>query len=84
MFSSVDAGYSIVIDIEEVLTNSTQGDFHIFVADVVYSFDSLPAWFRKVYFAFHREHRLRFKFATGLATACLPKDAHSVWFSLWH
>ena len=58
--SSVDAWYSTTIDIEEVLNNTRQGDFHIFVADVVKSFDTvdrdildcalgrlgLPAWFR--------------------------------------
>ena len=55
-------------------------DLHIFVADVVESFDTvdrdildcalgrlgLPAWFRRVYFSFHRDVRLRFKLATGL------------------
>ena len=29
----------------------------------------LPAWFRKVYFSFHRDVRLRFKLATGLGVA---------------
>ena len=78
--SSVDAWYSTSIDIEEVLSNTRHGDFHIFVADVVKSFDTvdrdilgralgrlaLPAWFRRVYFAFHMEVGLRFKLATGL------------------
>ena len=50
------------------------------VADVVKSFDTvdrsildctlgrlgLPDWFRKVYFSFHRQVRLRFKLAAGL------------------
>ena len=37
--SSVDARYSTTVDIEKVLSNTRQGDFHIFVADVVKSFD---------------------------------------------
>ena len=28
-----------------------------------------PAWFRKVYFSFHKEVRLRFKLATGLGVS---------------
>ena len=39
--ASVDAWYSTTIDIEEVLSNTRQGDFHIFVADVVKSFDTV-------------------------------------------
>ena len=67
--SSVDAWYSTAIDIEEVLSNTRQGDFHIFAADVVKSFDTedpdildcalgrlgLPVWFRCVYFSFSTE-----------------------------
>ena len=81
--SSVDAWYTTSIDIEEVLSNTGHDDFHFFVADVVKSFDTvdrdildcalgrlgLPAWFRKVYFSFHREVRLRFKLAAGLGVA---------------
>ena len=77
--SSVDAWYSPTIDIEEVLSNTRQGVFHIFVADVVKSFDTadrdildcasgrhgLPAWFRGVYFSFH----IRFKPASRLGVA---------------
>ena len=65
--SSVDAWYATSIDIEEVLCHARHSDFHIFVADVVKSFDTvdrdildcalgrlgLPAWFRGVYFSFH-------------------------------
>ena len=29
----------------------------------------LPAWFRKVYFSFHKDVRLRFKLATGFGVA---------------
>ena len=81
--SSVDAWYSTSIDIEEVLSHARHSDFHIFVADVVKSFDTvdrdildcalgrlgLPAWFRRVYFSFHRDVRLRFKLAAGLGVA---------------
>ena len=81
--SSVDAWYSTTSDIEEVLSNTRQGDLHIFVADVVKSFDTvdwdildcalgrlgLPVWFRAVYFSLHREVRLRFKLAAGLGVA---------------
>ena len=62
--SSVDAWYATSIDIEEVLSCIRPSDFHIFVADVVKSFDTverdivdcalgrlgLPAWFRRVLF----------------------------------
>ena len=81
--SSVDAWYATAIDIEEVLSQAGHSDFHIFVADVVKSFDTvdrdtldctlcrlgLSAWFRKVYFSFHRDVRLRFKLATCLGVA---------------
>ena len=81
--SSVDAWYATAIDIEEVLSQTRHSDFHIFVADVVKSFDTvdrdildctlgrlgLPAWFRRVYFSFHRDVRLRFKLAAGLGVA---------------
>ena len=73
--SSVDAWYATAIDIEEVLSQAGHSDFHIFVADVVKSFDTvdrdildctlgrlgLPAWFRRVFISFHRDVRLRFK-----------------------
>ena len=81
--SSVDAWHATAVDIEEVLSHARHSDFHIFVADVVKSFDTvdrdildctlgrlgLPAWFRKVYFSFHRDVRLWFKLATGLGVA---------------
>ena len=71
------------IDIEEVLSQTHTSDYHIFVADVVKSFDTvdrdildcalgrlgLPAWFRKVYFSFHRDVRLSFKLAAGFGVA---------------
>ena len=64
------------LDIEEVLSGGTGGDqLHVKVADVIKSFDTvdrsildctlgrlgLPDWFRKVYFPFHSQVRLRFK-----------------------
>ena len=81
--SSVDAWYATAIGIEEVLSQTRPSDFHIFVADVVKSFDTvdrdildctlgrlgLPAWFRRVYFSFHQDVRLRFKLAAGLGVA---------------
>ena len=54
---------------------------HVMVADVIKSFDTvdrsilhdctlgrlgLPGWFRKTYFAYHSQVRLRFKLAAGL------------------
>ena len=39
--SSVDAWYATSIDIEEVLSHTRHSDFHIFVADVVKSFDTV-------------------------------------------
>ena len=80
---SVDAWLATSIDIEEVLSHARHSDFHIFVADVVKSFDTvdrdildcalgrlgLPDWFRRVYFSFHQDVRLRFKLATGLGVA---------------
>ena len=77
--SSVEAWYSTTINIEEVLSNTRQGDFHIFVTDVVKSFDTvdpdildcalgrlgLPVWFRRVYSSFHKEVRLQFNTAVG-------------------
>ena len=101
--SSADAWYATAIGIEEVLSQAGHSDFHIFVADVVKSFDTvdrdildctlgrlgLPAWFRKVYFSFHRDVRLRFKLATGLGVAWkrdggIPQGCPLVWSSLLH
>ena len=74
--SSVEIWFSVALEIEE-----TGGDqLHVVVADVIMSFDtvdrsildcalgrlSLPDWFRRVYFSFHSQVRLRFKLATGL------------------
>ena len=81
--SSVDAWYATSLDIEEVLAGAVEGHVHLFVADVIKSFDTvnrgildcalgrlgLPNWFRKVYFSYHANVRLRFKLATGLGEA---------------
>ena len=78
--SSVQAWFTTALDIEEVLSGIVEGDIHIFVADVIKSFDTvdraildrvlsslgLPGWFRHAYFEFHSLVRLRFKLAAGL------------------
>ena len=78
--SSVQAWFTTALDIEEVLSGIVEGDVHIFVADVIKSFDTvdrgildrvlgslgLPGWFRHAYFEFHSLVRLRFKLAAGL------------------
>ena len=62
--SSVEAWYTTALDIEEVLSGAVDSDVHLFVADVVKSFDTvdrgildlvlsslgLPGWFRHAYF----------------------------------
>ena len=66
-----------------MLTGAVDGHVHLFVADVIKSFDTvdrgvldcalgrlvLPEWFRRVYFSFHAKVRLRFKLAAGLGKA---------------
>ena len=77
---SVEAWYTTALDIEEVLSWVADSDVHLFVADVIKSFDTvdrgildkvlsslgLPAWFRHAYFDYHSHVRLRFKLAAGL------------------
>ena len=77
---SVEAWYTSALDIEEVLAGATDSDIHLFVADVIKSFDTvdrrildrvlrslgLPRWLRDAYFEYHAHVRLRFKLATGL------------------
>ena len=76
----MEAWYSTALDIEEVPTGAADSDVHLFVADVVKSFDTVdreildrvlsslgrPAWFRNAYFEYHAHVRLRFKLASGL------------------
>ena len=78
--SSVEAWFSTALDIEEVFSGTGGDQLHVMVADVIKSFDTvvwsildcalgrlgLPDWFRKVYFSFHSQVRLRFKLAAGL------------------
>ena len=78
--SSVEAWIFTALDIEEVLSGTGGDQSHVMVADVIKSFDTvdrsildcalgrlgLPGWFRKVYFSFHSQVRLRFKLASGL------------------
>ena len=78
--SSVEAWFSTALDIEEVLSGTGGDQLHVMVADVIKSFNTvdrsifgcvlgllgLPDWFRKVYFSFHSQVRLRFMHATGL------------------
>ena len=61
--SSVEAWYSTSLDVEDVLSGFSDTDVHVFVADVVKSFDTvdrgvlvfvlcclrLPIWFRRTY-----------------------------------
>ena len=77
---SVEAWYTSALDIEEVLSGATDSHVHLFVADVVESFDTvdrgildrvlsslgLPGWFRHAYFEYHAHVQLRFKLASGL------------------
>ena len=77
--SSVETWYTTALDIEEVLSGVADSDVHLFVADVVKSFDTvdrgvldtvlsslgLPGWFRHAYSEFHSHVRHRFKLATG-------------------
>ena len=78
--SSVEAWFSTALDIEEVLSGTGGDQLHVTVADIIKSLDTvdrsildcalgrmgLPDWFRRVYFSFHGQVRLRFKLATGL------------------
>ena len=76
----VEAWYTTALDIEEVLAGAAGSDVHLFVADVIKSFDTvdrgilhrvlsslgLPGWFRHAYFEYHARDRLRFKLASDL------------------
>ena len=72
--------YTSALDIEEVLTGAADSHVHLFLADVIKSFDTvdgrildrvlsslgLPGWFRHAHFEYHAHVRLRFKLASGL------------------
>ena len=76
----MEAWYTSALDIEKVLTGATDSYVHLFVADVIKSFDTvdreildrvfsspgLPACFRNAYFEYHAHVWLRFKLASGL------------------
>ena len=78
--SSVEGWNTTALSVEEVLSGVTDSDVHLFVADVIKSFDTvdrgildkvlrslgLPCWFRHAYFEYHSHVRLRFKLAAGL------------------
>ena len=63
---SVEAWYTSALDIEEVLSGASDSHVHLFVADVIKSFDTvdrgildcvlsslgLPGWFRHAYFEY--------------------------------
>ena len=82
--SSVEAWYSIALDLEESLSGALDSDVHIIGADVVKSCDTvdrfffldfvlcrlgLPGWFRHGYFEYHARVRLRFKLSCDLVEA---------------
>ena len=96
--SSVEAWFSTALDIEEVLSGTGGDQLHVMVADVIKSFDTvdrsfldcalgrlgLPDWFRRAYFSFHSQVRLRFKLAAGLSRdGGIPRVVHLVWCLLW-
>ena len=88
---SVDAWYSTVLDFEEVLSGLSESHVHVFVDDVVKSFDTvdrgildfvlgrsgLLVWFRRVYFSYHANVQLRFKLACGLGSSWTRDGEHS-------
>ena len=77
---SVEAWFSSSLVIEEVLSGASDSHLHLFVADVIKSFDTvgrkilnrvlsslgLPGWFRQAYFEYHARVLLRLKLASGL------------------
>ena len=93
---SVEAWYTSAHDIEEVLSGAADSHVHLFVADVVKSFDTvdrnnldrvlsslgLPGWFRHAYFEHHSHVRLRFKLASGLGQSWTRDGWHSSGLSL--
>ena len=76
----MEAWYTSSLDIEEVLAGSADSHVHLFVVDVIKSFDTVdrgildrvlrslgqPGCFRNAYFEYHAHVRLRFKLASGL------------------
>ena len=78
--SSIEALFSTALDTEEVLSGIGDDQLRVMVADVIKSFDTvdrsisdcalgrlgLPDWFRRTYFSFHSQVRLKFKLAACL------------------
>ena len=76
----MQAWFSTALDIEEVISGTVGDQLHVMVADVIKDFDTvdrssldcalgrlgLLGWFRRTYFSFHSQVRLRFKLAAGL------------------
>ena len=74
------AWYAATLDTEDIVSGAHERHAHLFVADVIASFDTvdrgilgcasarlgLPSWFRRVYFSYHARVKLRFNFAAGL------------------
>ena len=72
--------FSTSLDVEEVLPGTGGDQLHVMVADVIKSFGTvdrsildcalgrlgLPDWFRRPYFSYLSQVRLRFKLAAGL------------------
>ena len=93
---SVEAWYTSALDIEEVLSGATDSHVHLFVADVVKSFDTvdrgildrvlssleLPGWFRHAYFEYRAHVRFRFELASGLGQAWTRDGGYSSGLSL--
>ena len=87
---SVEAWCTTALDIEEVLSGVVDSDIHLFVADVIKSFDmvdrgileevlsslGLPGWFRHAYLEYHSQVRLRFKLAAGMGQSWTRDWAH--------
>ena len=77
---SVEVWFIFSLDIEDVLAGAADSLVHLFVADVIKSFDTvdrgildsvlsslgLLGWFRDANFEYHAHVRLRFKLASGL------------------
>ena len=75
----MEVWFSAALDIEEVLSGACDEQLHVMVAGVIKSFDTvartildcalgrlgLLPWFRRDYFAYHNQLRLRFKLAAG-------------------
>ena len=79
----MDTWYATTLDIQRVLRGATEGDTHIFEADDGRILDCilgrlwLPEWFRRTYFWYHADVRLRFKLAAGLGEEEREKERPS-------